>query len=69
MAGSESLEELARPEYWDKRYAADNDDAKVYDWLRRFDTIQPFLTKYLPAPSQGPRLLHLGSGNSVCLAI
>lgn len=63
----DSLEELAHPEYWDKRYSADDDDAKVYDWLRRFDTIKPFLTKYLPPPRAGPRILHLGSGNSVSL--
>lgn len=61
----ESLEELAHPEYWDKRYSADDADAKVYDWLRRFDTIKPFLTKHLPAPDASPRILHLGSGNSV----
>jgi len=64
----DSLKELAHPEYWDKRYSADDDDAKVYDWLRRFDTIRPFLTKYLPPPSDnGPKILHLGSGNSVSL--
>ncbi|KAK5111351.1 hypothetical protein LTR62_005191 [Meristemomyces frigidus] len=60
-----NLEELAHPEYWDKRYSGDDDDAKVYDWLRRFHTIKPFLLKHLPAPeSNNAKILHLGSGNS-----
>jgi len=61
----DSLEELAHPAYWDKRYSADDEDARVYDWLRRFDTIKPFLTERLPPPEDGAKILHLGSGNSV----
>ncbi|KAK5119824.1 hypothetical protein LTR85_007150 [Meristemomyces frigidus] len=60
----DSLAELAHPQYWDKRYSADDEDARVYDWLRRFDTIQPFLTKHLPSPDSNCSILHLGSGNS-----
>ncbi|KAK5747161.1 hypothetical protein LTR17_000295 [Elasticomyces elasticus] len=60
----ESLEELAHPEYWDKRYAANDDDAKRYDWLRNFETLKPFLLAHLPGPETKPRILHLGSGNS-----
>lgn len=67
----ESLEELAHPEYWDARYSAENEDARVYDWLRKFGTIRPFLEKHLPKPTQhgGPKILHLGSGNSVRIAV
>ncbi|KAK3666386.1 hypothetical protein LTR22_002690 [Elasticomyces elasticus] len=60
----ESLEELAHPEYWDKRYAANDDDAKRYDWLRNFETLKPFLLTHLPTPETNPKILHLGSGNS-----
>ncbi|KAK5728657.1 hypothetical protein LTR15_001794 [Elasticomyces elasticus] len=60
----ESLEELAHPEYWDKRYAANDDDAKRYDWLRNFETLKPFLLARLPSPETDPKILHLGSGNS-----
>ena len=69
MGRQDELEELAHPGYWNARYSQDNDDAKVYDWLRRFDTIKPFLIKHLPAPEDEPKVLHLGNGNSVrCLA-
>jgi hypothetical protein len=58
------------PEYWDARYTADTGDATVYDWLRPFDSLQPFFTKHLPSPEPnparpGPSILHLGNGNSV----
>jgi EEF1A lysine methyltransferase 4 len=63
----DSNEELAHPEYWDQRYSAGDDDAKAYDWLRRFDTIKPFMMEHLPAPGANAKVLHLGSGNSVSL--
>lgn len=59
----ESLEELAHPEYWDKRYSSREEDK--YDWLRTFSTIRPFLEKYLPEASTAPKILQLGCGNSV----
>lgn len=65
----ESLRELAHPEYWDARYSKDDADAKVYDWLRHFDALEPFLTKHLPPVASEPEILHLGSGNSVSLYI
>lgn len=61
----EFLEELERPEYWDERYSKNDANAKAYGWLRHFSTIKPFLTKHLPPAEQKPRILHLGSGNSV----
>lgn len=65
MANSKSLEELAHPEYWDKRYSADDADAQHYDWLRRFESLKPFLLTHLPSPETNPTILHLGNGNSV----
>ncbi|KAK3640547.1 hypothetical protein LTR56_011886 [Elasticomyces elasticus] len=61
----ESLEELAHPEYWDKRYAANDDDAKRYDWLRNFETLKPFLLTHLPTPETNPKILHLGNQTAV----
>lgn len=59
----ESLEELAHPEYWDKRYSSNDEDK--YDWLRTFGTIRPLLDKHLPDASSSPKILQLGCGNSV----
>ncbi|KAF2140222.1 uncharacterized protein K452DRAFT_230941 [Aplosporella prunicola CBS 121167] len=59
----ESLEELAHPQYWDKRYAEKQEEK--FDWLRTFATVRPFLEKHLPAPThEGPKLVQLGCGNS-----
>jgi hypothetical protein len=59
-----NLEELSRPDYWDKRYV-EGEDSETYDWLRRFDAIEPFFQKHLPPASSNPRILQLGCGNSV----
>jgi len=62
MASNESLEELAHPQYWDKRYSSGEEK---YDWLRDFGTIKAFLNKHLPPVSANPSILQLGCGNSV----
>jgi EEF1A lysine methyltransferase 4 len=73
----ESLEELAHPEYWDKRYATkrrnSGDDGQAtgddsFEWFRSFDNLKGFFVKQLPAPTEQPRILHLGCGNSVRLS-
>ncbi|KAK8203596.1 hypothetical protein M8818_005246 [Zalaria obscura] len=56
--------ELSRAEYWDKRYGSSEPTAATYDWLRNFNTIKPFLTKYLPHASTNPEIVHMGNGNS-----
>lgn len=61
--------QFSTSEYWDDRYGKDDDEAKQYEWLRRFDTLQPFLSKHLPLPDSTPRILHLGNGNSVGVLI
>lgn len=40
----------------------------THEWLRTFKTLQPFLQRHLYAPyppHSRPRILHLGSGDSV----
>ena len=64
MAG-DGGKEFSTSKYWDERYGRDDDDAKQYEWLRRFDSLQPFLSKHLPSPESNPSILHLGNGNSV----
>jgi hypothetical protein len=75
----DSLAELAHPEYWDKRYA-EKEGEETYNWLMKFELVWPFLKKHLPPPvgvdakekqedngdPGGPKILHLGCGNSVC---
>lgn len=62
---SDSGREFSTSQYWDDRYGKDDDDAKAYEWLRRFDSLQPFLSKHLPSSNQNSSILHLGNGNSV----
>jgi EEF1A lysine methyltransferase 4 len=64
MAG-DSVEEYSKAAYWDDRYGKQDEDARQYEWLRRFDSLRPFLRKHLPPADNGPKILHLGNGNSV----
>ena len=54
-------EELAFPEYWNSRYAAE--PAGTFDWFRDPSSLSPFLHRHLL--SKESRILHLGCGNSV----
>lgn len=59
---------LAHIEYWDDRYAEEGSDKQVYEWFRSFNDIEPFFNRHLfqiRGPETAPRILHLGSGNSV----
>ena len=56
---------LSRQEYWDERYSSKESDEAHYDWLRKFETVKPFLTKHLPPVTDEAKILHLGNGNSV----
>ncbi|KAH8174771.1 methyltransferase domain-containing protein [Sarocladium implicatum] len=63
------LEQLARPEFWDERYAAATTEASTptHEWFRTFDELLPFLEPHLfeaRAPSTDPKIVHLGSGDS-----
>jgi hypothetical protein len=67
MTSEAELKAFATTEYWNKRYKSEDENAKthVYEWCGDFKTLKPFFTKYLPAASKNPAILHLGCGNSV----
>ena len=59
---------LAFPEYWDERYAEVGSDEQVHEWFRSFGDLEPFLDRHLfqvRGPETSPKILHLGSGDSV----
>ncbi|PBP18577.1 Endothelin-converting enzyme 2 [Diplocarpon rosae] len=69
MSSEKQLEELSLPEYWDTRYAAENEgaggtDMKSFEWFRDFSKLRGFFANWLPAPGGTETLLHLGCGNS-----
>lgn len=62
------LQRLAHSEYWDERYAEVGPDEQVHEWFRSFNDLMPFLDRHLfqaREPETCPRILHLGSGDSV----
>lgn len=67
----EENEALARAEYWDARYAKSDGKNATHEWFRSYSDLQPFLEKHLFEPfppSQDPKILHLGAGDSVSIA-
>lgn len=69
MMSDKELEQLAHPEFWNERYATAEADKPTHEWFRTFDELMPFLEPHLfdaRGPSTKPRVLHLGSGDSVC---
>jgi EEF1A lysine methyltransferase 4 len=59
---------LANAEYWDGRYAKVGSDGQVHEWFRSFGDLEPFFARHLfqsRGPETAPRILHLGSGDSV----
>lgn len=67
MSDAKTLEELAFPTYWNERYSKP-DAEQTFEWFKSYDKLKPFMTKWLPSPSQdgmSPRVLHAGCGNSV----
>lgn len=75
----EDDEVLSRPEYWDERYSqatkADGDsetEMPTHEWFRSFGDLEEFFQKHLfqslgCRPEDNPRILHLGSGDSVSI--
>lgn len=64
--------ELSRAEYWEQRYAKEQDASQQaagsdedYEWFKTYAKLKPFLDKHLPSTSSSPRILHLGCGTSV----
>lgn len=69
MASEEELLELIEPGYWDNRYDGTLPGEQLHEWFRSFADLEDFLnTSLLQAYSaeSNPRILHLGSGDSVC---
>ena len=61
---------LGHAEFWNKRYAQAKNDNKTptHEWFRTFESLEPFFEKHLfnvRAPESQPKILHLGSGDSV----
>ncbi|SCV38756.1 uncharacterized protein FFB14_07004 [Fusarium fujikuroi] len=63
-------QQLGLSEYWDSRYATSNNNDPTHEWFRSFSQVLPFLHKNLleqpgRTAQDEPRILHLGSGDSV----
>ncbi|KAH7194538.1 S-adenosyl-L-methionine-dependent methyltransferase [Fusarium oxysporum] len=63
-------QQLGLSEYWDSRYATSNNNEPTHEWFRSFSQVLPFLQKNLleqpgRTAQDNPRILHLGSGDSV----
>ena len=59
---------LALAEYWDERYANVGPDQQVHEWFRSFNDLESFFARHLfqvRGPETAPKILHLGSGDSV----
>lgn len=62
------VKRLAYAEYWDERYAEVGQGRQVHEWFRSFGDLESFLSRRLfqvRGPETAPKILHLGSGDSV----
>jgi len=62
------IKRLAHPDYWDERYTEVGSGAQVHEWFRSYGDLEEFLNRHLfqvRGPETAPKLLHLGSGDSV----
>jgi hypothetical protein len=66
MSKDADLIELGHPRYWDERYSSER-QSDSHEWFRSFGQLRPFLEHYLPSPSSGCHILHLGCGSSVII--
>ncbi|KAJ6551639.1 S-adenosyl-L-methionine-dependent methyltransferase [Mycena capillaripes] len=60
--------EIGTVEYWENYYAKSDGQKATHEWLRSWSDIKPFLSaKFFDnrPPVSNPRILHLGSGDSV----
>lgn len=72
MSPSNENERLAHPEFWDARYsnAPEGEDAPTHEWFRTYQDLEAFFQNHLVkwrAPETNPRIVHLGSGDSVSM--
>lgn len=71
MSSLEEAQALGHSEFWDERYAKADGDKPTHEWFRAFDALEPFFEKYLfkarGTEGKEESILHLGSGDSVCI--
>lgn len=63
---------LAHSQYWDDRYAEVSSDKQLHEWFRSFNDLELFFDLHLfqvPGPETAPKILHLGSGDSVIFLV
>ena len=68
MGSDEEGKALATPEFWNSRYNQADGENPTHEWFRSFSALKPFLQKHLfeqRSPETRPRIVHLGSGDSV----
>ena len=68
MSGTEPEQELAFPSYWDARYQDYDGDEPSHEWYKSFESLRQVFCKYVLTPKPphtNPRIIHLGSGDSV----
>ena len=61
---------LAYSEYWNDRYAEVGSNNRVHEWFKSFSDLELFFDRHLfpvQGPETAPKILHLGSGESVSL--
>lgn len=73
MPSDDENELLAHPEFWDARYSnapEGEGHAPTHEWFRTYQDLELFFRKHLVewrAPETNPRIVHLGSGDSVSM--
>lgn len=68
MGSDEEGKALATPQFWDSRYGKSDGESPTHEWFRTFDALKPFFEAHLfqhRKPDSNPKILHLGSGDSV----
>lgn len=79
-SAEEEGKSLSNPDFWNSRYSVSDGENPTHEWFRSYEALRGFLGKYLPpvagsgegggvtegkGKGKGPRILHLGSGDSV----
>ncbi|KZL66493.1 methyltransferase type 11 [Colletotrichum tofieldiae] len=68
MADLSEAEALATPEFWNERYTRSDGANPTHEWFRTFAALEPYFQRHLfsrRSPESAPRIMHLGSGDSV----
>ena len=65
---------LSQASYWDERYSRSDGVRPTHEWFRSFSDLEPFFERNLFSiqgftPLDSPLVLHLGSGDSVCMRV